>query len=91
MGCGVISLFNIFQGGDGLFPIERLPTINLEFVPLWLQEYPQNSRILGNEEKVFVLRRPPSLAAPSGQNGDFDWASVKVLFSDRTLYTFGIY
>jgi hypothetical protein len=73
-----------------LFLLEGLSAIILAFVALWLPDYPQTARFLDSKKRAFILERLSS-AAPSGKKGEWDFGSLKVLFSDPTLYTFGLY
>ncbi|TVY94254.1 MFS transporter [Lachnellula willkommii] len=77
-------------GWRWLFLLEGLPAMILAFIALWLPDYPQTARFLDNKEREFILERLSS-AAPSGNKGEWDFGSLKVLFSDPTLYTFGLY
>jgi len=78
-------------GWRWLFLLEGLPAIILSFVALfWLPDYPQNARILNAEESAFILKRLSS-TAPSGESGNWDFKTLKVLFSDPTTYTFATY
>jgi MFS family permease len=78
-------------GWRWLFLLEGLPAIILSVVALFgLPDYPQSTTLLTEEERAFVLLRLSS-AAPSGAKGQLDFASLRTLFSDPTLYTFAIY
>ncbi|KAE9379392.1 MFS general substrate transporter [Stipitochalara longipes BDJ] len=78
-------------GWRWLFLIEGLPAIILAWVALFgLPDYPQTARFLDADEKAFILQRL-SDAAPSGEKGNWDFKTLKVLFSDPTTYTFAVY
>lgn len=78
-------------GWRWLFLLEGLPAIILSVVALLgLPDYPQTARMLTEDERAFVLKRLAS-TAPSGDDGHWDWKTLKVLFSDPTLYTFAIF
>jgi MFS transporter, ACS family, DAL5 transporter family protein len=78
-------------GWRWLFLIEGLPAIILAWVALFgLPDYPQTARFLDADERAFILQRL-SDAAPSGEKGNWDFESLKVLFSDPTTYTFAVY
>lgn len=95
---GLLAYLIGFMDGKGslsgwrwLFLLEGLPPILLSFVALFrLPDYPQTARFLNTDERTFILERL-SLTAPSGKKGNWDWGTLKVLFSDPTLYTFSIY
>ncbi|OCT45971.1 putative transporter [Cladophialophora carrionii] len=78
-------------GWRWLFLLEGLPAIILAFVALFgLPDYPQTARMLNEKERLFIERRLAD-TAPSGSHGHWDWASLKRLFADPTVYTFGLY
>ncbi|ETI26940.1 hypothetical protein G647_10039 [Cladophialophora carrionii CBS 160.54] len=78
-------------GWRWLFLLEGLPAIILAFVALFgLPDYPQTARMLNEKERLFIERRLAD-TAPSGRHGHWDWASLKRLFADPTVYTFGLY
>ncbi|RDL41382.1 MFS general substrate transporter [Venustampulla echinocandica] len=78
-------------GWRWLFLLEGLPCILLSVVALFgLPDYPQTSKMLTPEEKIFFVQRL-SASAPSGAKGNWDWKSLKPLFLDPTFYTFSIY
>jgi MFS family permease len=90
----LIGFMNGLGGLPGwrwLFLLEGLPAIILSVVALFgLPDYPQTARFLNTEEKAFILKRLSS-TAPSGEAGNWDFKTLKVLFSDSTTYSFAIY
>jgi len=88
---GFLNRKGHLSGWRWLFLLEGLPALILAFVALFrLPDYPQTARMLNENERAFILKRLSS-AAPSGEKGHWDYATLKVLFSDPTLYTFAIY
>lgn len=88
---GFMNGLGHLAGWRWLFLLEGLPAIILSFVALFgLPDYPQTARMLSEEEKDFLLKRLAS-TAPSGEDGHWDWKTLKVLFRDPTLYTFAIF
>lgn len=88
---GFMNGLGNLAGWRWLFLIEGLPAIILSVVALFgLPDYPQTARFLTPEERSFILKRL-SDSAPSGEKGHWDFHSLKVLFSDPTVYTFAIY
>jgi MFS family permease len=78
-------------GWRWLFLLEGLPAILLSVVALFgLPDYPQTAKMLTDEERTFILQRLSS-TAPSGESGNWDFKTLKVLFSDPTTYTFAVY
>lgn len=78
-------------GWRWLFLIEGLPAIILSVVALFgLPDYPETARTLTQDERNFILQRLSS-TAPSGKTGNWDFKTLKTLFSDPTVYTFSIY
>ncbi|KIX92350.1 uncharacterized protein Z520_11958 [Fonsecaea multimorphosa CBS 102226] len=78
-------------GWRWLFLLEGLPAIILAFVALFgLPDYPHTARMLNEKERLFIERRLAA-TAPSGKRHNWDWASLKQLFADPTVYTFGMY
>jgi MFS family permease len=78
-------------GWRWLFLLEGLPAIILSVVALFgLPDYPQTAKMLTDEERTFILQRLSS-TAPSGESGNWDFKTLKVLFSDPTTYTFAVY
>ncbi|KFY42176.1 hypothetical protein V494_02541 [Pseudogymnoascus sp. VKM F-4513 (FW-928)] len=78
-------------GWRWLFLLEGLPAIILAVVAVFgLPDYPQTTRFLTPEERNFLIQRLSS-SAPTGESKKLDFASLRVLFADPTLYTFGIY
>ncbi|KAJ5388153.1 Major facilitator superfamily domain general substrate transporter [Penicillium cosmopolitanum] len=79
------------SGWRWLFILEGLPAIVLSVVALFgLPDYPENARMLTEEERIFLNGRLSS-SAPSGKDKSWDWAGIKALFSSPTLYTFSVY
>jgi len=88
---GFMNGLGHLSGWQWLFLIEGLPAIILSVVAIiGLPGYPQTARMLTQEERTFILQRLSS-TAPSGSKGSWDFATLKPLFSDPTLYTFNIY
>lgn len=89
-----ISFMNGLGGLPGwrwLFLLEGLPCVLISVVALFgLPDYPQTSKMLTPEEKIFIVQRLSS-SAPSGEKGHWDWRSLKPLVLDPTFYTFSIY
>ncbi|KAH0848759.1 hypothetical protein AYO21_09879 [Fonsecaea monophora] len=78
-------------GWRWLFLLEGLPAIILAFVALWgLPDYPHTARMLNEKERLFIERRLAD-TAPSGKRHNWDWETLKQLFKDPTVYTFGLY
>ena len=78
-------------GWRWLFLLEGLPAIILSVIALFgLPDYPQNAKMLNEEERAFILHRLAD-NAPSGEKGHWDFKSLKVLFSDPITYTFATY
>lgn len=78
-------------GWRWLFLLEGLPAIILSVVALFgLPDYPETARMLGEEERAFVTRRLAD-TAPKGEKGHWDFASLRTLFRDPTVYTFSSY
>jgi MFS family permease len=90
----LIGFMNGLGGLPGwrwLFLLEGVPAIILSVPALFgLPDYPQTATMLTPEERTFILQRLSS-SAPSGSKGDWDFASLKVLFKDPTVYTFSLY
>jgi hypothetical protein len=82
--------WGISQDGDGCFCLKDFLLLFWHFVALWLPDYPQTARFLDSKKRAFILERLSS-AAPSGKKGEWDFGSLKVLFSDPTLNAFGLY
>ena len=77
-------------GWRWLFLLEGLPAIILSVVALFgLPDYPETARMLTKEERSFIVQRLSS-TAPSGER-QWDFATLKTLFLNPTLYTFAIY
>ena len=88
---GFMNGLGNLPGWRWLFLLEGLPAIILSVVALFgLPDYPETARMLSAEERKFILQRL-STTAPSGKTGNWDWKTLKVLFSDPTVYTFAIY
>ncbi len=95
---GILAYLIGFMNGKGglpgwrwLFVLEGLPPILLSvFAWYGLPDYPQTAKMLTEEEKAFFLQRLAA-TAPSGAKGNWDFKSLKGLFSDPTLYTFLTY
>ena len=87
---GFMNGLGNLAGWRWLFLLEGLPAIILAFVALWLPDYPETARFLDNEERAFIIDRLSS-SAPSGKKDKWNFSSLKILFSDPTLYTFGLY
>ncbi len=78
-------------GWRWLFLLEGLPAIILAFVALfWLPDYPETARMLDEDERAFMAKRLAD-TAPTGKKGHWDWASLKTLLVDPSVYTFTIY
>jgi MFS family permease len=88
---GFMNGLSGLAGWRWLFLIEGLPAIALSVIALFgLPDYPETARMLNDKERVFLLQRLSSVA-PSGKTGNWDFRSLKVLFSDPTTYTFSTY
>ena len=88
---GFMNRLGGLPGWRWLFLLEGLPAIILAIPALfWLPDYPQTAKMLTPEERTFILQRLSS-SAPSGAEGNWDFASLKALFKDPTVYTFSIY
>ncbi|KAK5283667.1 hypothetical protein LTR40_001451 [Exophiala xenobiotica] len=79
-------------GWRWLFLLEGLPAIILAFVALfWLPDYPETARkLLDDDERAFMAKKLAD-TAPTGEKGHWDWASLKTLLVDPSVYTFSIY
>jgi MFS family permease len=78
-------------GWRWLFILEGLPAIVLSVIALFgLPDYPATARMLTKEERTFIVQRLSS-TAPSGDDRHWDFAALKTLFADPTVYTFAIY
>jgi hypothetical protein len=77
------------SGWRWLFLLEGLPAILLAFVAFWLPDYPETARFLTKEERLYMQSRLAN-NAPKGEK-NWDWASLKVMARDPTLYTFSLY
>jgi hypothetical protein len=74
-----------------LFLLEGLPAVLVSFVALfWLPDYPENSRMLTEEERAFFSSRLDK-TRPHGKALNWDTQALKRLFSDPTVYTFCLY
>jgi hypothetical protein len=63
----------------------------LSFVALFgLPDYPETAKMLTEDERNFLLDRMSS-TSPTGKEGHWDFATLKVLFKDPTFYTFSAY
>ena len=81
----------ISQAGDGSSFSKGLPAIVLSVVALFgLPHYPETAHMLTKEEPIFIVKRLSS-TAPSGNEGQWDFVTLKNLFSNPTLYTFVLY
>jgi MFS family permease len=88
---GFMNGLGHLAGWRWLFLLEGLPAIILSVVALFgLPDYPQTAKMLNEDERRFILDRLSS-TAPSGASGNWDFKTLKVLFSDPTLYTFAVY
>jgi MFS family permease len=88
---GFMNGLGHLAGWRWLFLLEGLPAIILSVVALFgLPDYPQTAHMLNDNERAFILQRLSS-TAPSGEKGNWDYATLKVLFSDPTVYTFAVY
>ncbi|RDW89758.1 hypothetical protein BP6252_01790 [Coleophoma cylindrospora] len=84
--CSVAAVQN-FTG----MMVEGLPAIILSVIALFgLPDYPQSAKMLTEEERQFIVQRLPP-TAPSGEKGHWNYATLRVLFSDPTLYSFAAY
>ncbi|KAJ9503972.1 hypothetical protein H2202_000028 [Exophiala xenobiotica] len=79
-------------GWRWLFLLEGLPAIILAFVALfWLPDYPETARkLLDDDERAFMAKKLAD-TAPTGEKGHWDWASLKTLLVDPSVYTFSMY
>ncbi|KAF3037916.1 hypothetical protein E8E12_001639 [Didymella heteroderae] len=77
------------SGWRWLFLLEGLPAILLAFVAFWLPDYPETTSFLSKEERLYMKNRLAN-NAPKGEK-HWDWASLKVMTKDPTLYTFNLY
>ncbi|KAJ5835881.1 Major facilitator superfamily domain general substrate transporter [Penicillium robsamsonii] len=95
---GLLAYAISFMDGAGglsgwrwLFVIEGLPAVLLSVVALFgLPDYPENARMLTEEERTFLKGRLSS-TAPSGKDKSWSWGDIKALLSSPTLYTFTVY
>lgn len=88
---GFMNNLGHLAGWRWLFLLEGLPAIILSVVALFgLPDYPETARMLNEQEKTFILDRLSS-EAPSGEKGNWDFKTLRVLFSDPTTYTFAVY
>lgn len=78
------------SGWRWLFLLEGLPAIILAFVAFWIPDYPETTRYLSDDERLFWKNRLAA-TAPRGKTKHWDWDSLKPLFKDPTLYTFSLY
>ena len=88
-----ISFMDQLAGLSGwrwLFLLEGLPAILLSFMAFWLPDYPETAKFLTEAERA-VLKGRLAATAPKGTQGHWDWASLKDLFKNPTLYTFSLY
>ncbi|KAL5421516.1 hypothetical protein PMIN04_005478 [Paraphaeosphaeria minitans] len=80
------------NGWRWLFLLEGLPAIILAFVAFWIPDYPESTKYLTDDERVFWKDR---LAASTPKGGkkheNWDWRSLKALGKDPTFYTFSLY
>ncbi|KAL1599404.1 hypothetical protein SLS59_006422 [Nothophoma quercina] len=77
------------SGWRWLFLLEGLPAIILAFVAFWLPDYPETAKILTKEERQYMKSRLANNALRGEKH--WDWASLKVMAKDPTLYTFSLY
>lgn len=76
------------SGWRWLFLLEGLPAIVLAFVAFWLPDYPDTTRYLDEEERLFWKNRLADTAPKGGKH--WDWSSLKAMGKDPTLYTFSL-
>ncbi len=88
------GFMNGLQGLAGwrwLFSFDGLPALVFAIIALFgLPDYPQTAKMLADDERKIILRRLAA-TAPSGDSGNWDWKTLKVLFTDPTVYTFAVY
>ncbi|KAI1615228.1 retrograde regulation protein 2 [Exophiala viscosa] len=78
-------------GWRWLFLLEGLPALILAVVALLgLPDYPETAKMLKEDERAFLVERLAS-TTPKGKKGLWDWASLKVVLLDPSLYTFTFY
>jgi hypothetical protein len=77
------------SGWRWLFLLEGLPAIILAFFAFGLPDYPETAKFLTEEERSYMKSRLAS-SAPKGEK-HWDFASLKVMAKDPTLYTFSLY
>lgn len=77
------------SGWRWLFLLEGLPAILLAFVTFWLPDYPATAKMLNEDERRFFAKRLAK-SAPVGHS-HWDWASLKIMVRNPTLYTFSLY
>lgn len=77
------------SGWRWLFLLEGLPAIVLAFFAFQLPDYPETAKFLTEEERVYMKSRLASTAPKAEKHWDF--ASLKVMVKDPTLYTFSLY
>ncbi|KIV86488.1 hypothetical protein PV11_02099 [Exophiala sideris] len=78
-------------GWRWLFLLEGLPAIVLSVIALFgLPDYPETAKMLAEDERAFLVERLAT-TTPKGKKGLWDWASLKVVVLDPSLYTFTFY
>ncbi|KAJ4987630.1 high-affinity nicotinic acid transporter [Stagonosporopsis vannaccii] len=77
------------SGWRWLFLLEGLPAILLAFAAFWLPDYPETAKFLTKEERLYLKDRLASNAPKGGKH--WDWASLKTMTKDPTLYSFSLY
>jgi len=79
------------SGWRWLFLLEGLPAIVLSVVALFgLPDYPETAKMLTEDERIAVTQRLAG-TAPRGNQGHWDYATLRKLFRDPTVYTFNTY
>ncbi|KAF2643423.1 MFS general substrate transporter [Massarina eburnea CBS 473.64] len=78
------------SGWRWLFLLEGLPAISLAFAAFWIPDYPESTKYLTDEERRFWKNRLAK-NAPKGEVKHWDWKTLRPLFKNPTLYTFGLY
>lgn len=88
---GFMNGLGHLPGWRWLFLLEGLPAIIFSVPALFrLPDYPQTARMLTPDERTFILQRLSS-SALSGEKGNWDIQSLKVLLKNPTVYNFSIY
>jgi hypothetical protein len=77
------------SGWRWLFLLEGLPAIILAFFAFGLPDYPDSAKMLTEEERLYLKNKLSNAALKEEKHWDF--ASLKDMAKDPTLYTFSLY